>query len=57
MYIYTNMLSLIHIYIYLSVYEDDLNEITTNCEKVSTGNFVSLNHLKAGLHLIELLTK
>lgn len=57
MHIYTNMLSLTYIYIYLLVYEGDLNEITKNCEKVSTGNFVSSNHLKTGLHLIEILTK
>ena len=51
------MLSLTHIYIYSFVYEGDLNEITKNCEKVSTDNFVSSIHLKTGLHLIEILTK
>lgn len=57
--IYKYALSHTHIYIYISlfVYEGDLNEITKNCKKVSTGNFLSSNHLKTGLNLIELLTK
>lgn len=55
MHTYTNMLSLTHT---LFVYEGNLNEITKNCKKkVSTGNFLSSNHLKTGLNLIELLTK